>query len=123
MDWFEVIVPILVIAAFAYGAFGQIKESIAVAKSVPWDSTNDKRIIIGTHLFSLSYVGFVLALIVNLTVYNYSFPQPASTANAASLTAFYCFLMMFVAELGITPKRQGPKKLPSFKLNSFRFKP
>ena len=123
MDWFEGIVPILVIAAFAYGAFGQIKESIAVAKSVPWDSTNDKRIIIGTHLFSLSYVGFVLALIVNLTVYNYSFPQPASTANAASLTAFYCFLMMFVAELGIMPKRQGPKKLPSFKLNSFRFKP
>lgn len=123
MDWFEGIVPILVIAAFAYGAFGQIKESIAVAKSVPWDSTNDKRIIVGTHLFSLSYVGFVLALIVNLTVYNYSFPQPASTANAASLTAFYCFLMMFVAELGIMPKRQGPKKLPSFKLNSFRFKP
>ena len=123
MDWFEVIVPILIIAAFAYGAFGQIKESIAVAKSVPWDSTNDKRIIIGTHLFSLSYVGFVLALIVNLTVYNHSFPQPASTANAASLTAFYCFLMMFVAELGVMPKRQGPKKLPSFKLNSLRFKP
>lgn len=123
MDWFEVIVPILIIAAFAYGAFGQIKESLAVAKSVPWDSTNDKRIIIGTHLFTLSYVGFVLALIVNLAVYNHSFPQPASTANAASLTAFYCFLMMFVAELGIMPKRQGPKKLPSFKLNSLRFKP
>ncbi len=123
MDWFEVIVPILIIAAFAYGAFGQIKESIAVAKSVPWDSTNDKRIIVGTYLLSLSYLGFVLALIVNLAVYNYSFPQPASTANAASLTAFYCFLMMFVAELGIMPKRQGPKKLPSFKLNSLRFKP
>ncbi|MDE4085814.1 hypothetical protein PO902_12295 [Planococcus maritimus] len=123
MDWFGVIVPILVIAAFAYGAFGQVKESLVVAKSVPWDSTNDKRIIVGTHLFTLSYVGFVLALIVNLTVYNYSFPQPASTANAASLTAFYCFLMMFVAELGIMPKRQGPKKLPSFKLNSLRFKP
>lgn len=123
MDWFEVIVPILIIAAFAYGAFGQIKESIAVAKSVPWDSTNDKRIIVGTYLLSLSYLGFVLALIVNLAVYNYSFPQPASTANAASLTAFYCFLMMFVAELGIMPKCQGPKKLPSFKLNSLRFKP
>lgn len=115
MDWFEVIVPILIIAAFAYGAFGQIKESLVVAKSVPWDSTNDKRIIVGSHLLTFSYAGFVLALIVNLAVYNYAFPQPASTANAASLTAFYCLLMMFVAELGIMPKRQGPKKLYSIR--------
>ncbi|ALS76328.1 hypothetical protein M1Q06_12920 [Planococcus sp. 11815] len=123
MEWLVDLVPILIIAGFAYGAFGQIKQSIAVAKSVPWDSTNDKRIIVGSHLFTLSYAGFVVALIVNLAVYNYSFPQPASTANAASLTAFYCLLMMFVAELGIMPKRQGPKELPSFKLNSLRFKP
>ncbi|WP_211654949.1 hypothetical protein [Planococcus alpniumensis] len=115
MEWLIDLVPILIIAAFAYGAFGQIKESLVVAKSVPWDSTNDKRIIVGNHILTLSYVGFVLALIVNLAVYNYSFPQPASTANAASLTAFYCLLMMFVAELGIMPKRQGPKKLYSIR--------
>ncbi|PKG44834.1 MULTISPECIES: hypothetical protein [unclassified Planococcus (in: firmicutes)] len=115
MQWLVDLVPVLIIAGFAYGAFGQIKESIVVAKSVPWDSTNDKRIIVGSHLLTFSYAGFVLALIVNLAVYNYAFPQPASTANAASLTAFYCLLMMFVAELGIMPKRQGPKKLYSIR--------
>lgn len=110
MEWWINIVPILIIGAFAYGAFKQIKESISVVKVVPWDSTNHKRLIVGHYLFSLSYVGFVVALIVNLAVYNYTFPQPYSTANAASMTAFYCLLMMFVAELGVMPKRQGPNE-------------
>ena len=110
MEWWINIVPILIIGAFAYGAFKQIKESISVVKSVTWDSTNHKRLIVGHYLFSLSYVGFVVALIVNLAAYNYSFPQPYSTANAASMTAFYCLLMMFVAQLGVMPKRQGPNE-------------
>ncbi|MEZ0482078.1 hypothetical protein [Planococcus sp. SSTMD024] len=42
MEWLVRLVPILIIAGIAYGAFGQIKQSFFIAKSVQWNPTNAK---------------------------------------------------------------------------------
>ena len=114
--WFENAIPILFICFFIYGLAKQIQQSALLHKSALPSNSFNKRLLLGNHLFSFAFAGFVILLILNVFLYMGILPQIQSVGNTVSLFSFLFLLLMFVFKFAVIPKdpqhslRSVPKK-------------
>lgn len=106
MAWFDLIIPLLFIALFVYGLAKQFQQSMLLHKTVSPSSAFNKRLLIGNHLYTLSFAGFVILLILNAFVYTGILPQTQLLGNTVSLTGFLFLVLMFIFKFGVIPKDQ-----------------
>ena len=104
MAWFENVFPILFILIFMYGLAKQLQQSFLLHKTVSPSSSFNKRLLIGNHLFSFAFAGFVIILVLNALIYTGALPQTQSAGNKVSLVGFLFVLLMFVFKLAVIPK-------------------
>lgn len=117
MAWFENIFPVLFILVFIYGLAKQLQQSVLLHKTVSPSSSYNRRLLIGNHLFSIAFAGFVIILVLNALVYTGVLFQTQSAGNAVSLAGFLFLLLMFVFKFAVIPKDpQNP--LPTIPKNS-----
>ncbi|QDY46468.1 hypothetical protein FK545_17270 [Planococcus glaciei] len=65
MEWLNYVVPILFICMFIYGFVKQVQQSVLLYKIVSPNNPFNKRMLLGNHLYSFSFGGFVTLLILN----------------------------------------------------------
>lgn len=104
MAWLENVFPVLFILIFIYGLAKQLKQSVLLQKTVSPSSSFNKRLLIGNHLFSFAFAGFVIVLVLNALVYTEVLPQTQSAGNTVSLAGFLFVLLMFVFKFAVIPK-------------------
>ncbi|ANU09665.1 hypothetical protein A1A1_15548 [Planococcus antarcticus DSM 14505] len=104
MEWLNYVIPILFICLFIYGLVKQVQQSVLLRKAVLPDRSFNKRVLVGNHLYSFSFGGFVFLLILNAFVYVGVFPQTQQVGNTVSLLSFLFLLFMFVSKFVIIPK-------------------
>lgn len=106
MEWVSLLIPILFICLFIYGLVKQVQNSILLLKTVSPTNPYSKRLLLGNHLLSFSFGGFVFLLILNVFVYTGVLPQSQQFGNTVSLFSFLFLLLMFISKFGIIPKAQ-----------------
>ena len=106
MFWFDYVVPILFIYLFIYGLVKQVQQSALLHKTVLPHTPFNKRLLIGNHLYSFSFGGFVLLLILNVFVYLGILPQTQQVGNTVSLITFLSLLLMFISKFTVIPRDQ-----------------
>lgn len=107
MASFETVLPVLFILIFIYGLAKQLRQSLLLHKAVPPSSSYHRRLLIGNHLFSFAFAGFVIVLVLNALVYTGAQPQTEAAGNKVSLAGFLFVLLMFIFKFAIIPK--GPQ--------------
>lgn len=115
MGWFNYVFPMLFIGLFIYGFMKQVQQSLFLNKTVSPDSPSNKRLLAGNHLFSFSFGGFVLLLMLNIFVNVGILPQTQQIGNTISLVSFLFLLLMFISKFAIIPKVQVHSIRPLYK--------
>lgn len=115
MGWFNIVFPMLFISLFMYGFMKQLQQSLFLNKTISPTSPFNKRLLAGNHLFSFSFGGFVLLLILNIFVYVEILPQTQQIGNAISLVSLLFLLLMFISKFAIIPKVQVHSVRPLYK--------
>ncbi|ETP68145.1 hypothetical protein G159_13895 [Planococcus glaciei CHR43] len=106
MEWLNYVVPILFICMFIYGFVKQVQQSVLLYKIVSPNNPFNKRMLLGNHLYSFSFGGFVTLLILNGFFYLGVLPQIEQIGNTVSLVSFLFLLLMFISKFAIIPKDQ-----------------
>ena len=112
MEWFTNAVLTLFICAFIYGLVKQVQYSLLLQRTVVPNNRFNKRLLIGNHLYSFAFAGFVLLLFLNAFVYFEILPQTEQAGNAVSLIGQLFVLFMFIFKFAVIPKEPFQPLLP-----------
>ena len=115
MVWIDYVVPILFVCLFVYGLVKQVQQSAVLHKTVLPDTPFNKRLLIGNYLYSFSFGGFILLLILNVFVYLGILPQNQQVSNTVSIITFLFLLLMFISKFAVIPKNHFQSLRPILK--------
>jgi nitrate/nitrite transporter NarK len=115
MEWHNYVIPVLFICLFIYGYVKQVQQSVLLHKTVSPNHPFNKRLVLGNHLYSFSFGGFVSLLILNGFFYLGMLPQTQQIGNTISLVSILFLLSMFISKFVIIPKDQFQYLPPLFK--------
>ena len=115
MEWLNYVIPILFICLFTYGFVKQVQQSVLLHKTVFPNNPFNKRLVLGNHLYSFSFGGFVSLLILNVFFYLGVLPQTQQIGNTVSLVSFLFLLLMFISKFAIIPKDQFHSLRPIYR--------
>ena len=104
MEGLNFIIPVLFICLFVYGFLKQVQQSVFLYKTVLPNSRFNRRLLLGNHLYSFSFGGFVFLLLLNAFAYVGALPQTQQFGNTVSLISLLFLLLMFILKFAIIPK-------------------
>lgn len=104
MIWFSSIVLFVFIGSFVYGLIKQLRYSALLKRTVVPDTEAGKRLLYGNYLYSFTFAGFMVFVLLNAFVFLGILPRTQSTGNAASLIAMLFLLLMAVSKFVLIPK-------------------
>lgn len=94
----EYLLAAVMVILLAYGLIKQIQQTITVKKSNKRMMYKYKRALIGNYVTSISFIGFSVSLMLNIT--------NTLSQNATALTSFSFLAILLIAKFGVTPKQQ-----------------
>lgn len=97
------VVVALLIIGFTYGLVKQVQHTIAVQNSNK--TVNYKRTLLGNYLTCISFAGFLISFILNVSVAMQIIQSGAITSNNTSASCFMFLAILLIAKFGITPKK------------------
>ena len=104
MIWFSSVVILAFIGSFVYELIKQLRYSALLKRTVLPNNEYNKRLLHGNDLYSFSFAGFMVLLLVNAFVFWGILPRTQGTGNAASLIAMLFLLLMAVSKFVLIPK-------------------
>lgn len=106
MTWFSSGVLLIFISSFVFGLIGQLRYSAWLKRTVLPNNEFNKRLLRGNDLYSFSFAGFLVFVLVNALVFWGILPRTEGAGNAASLIAMLFLSLMAVSKFALIPKKE-----------------
>lgn len=97
---YEYFLFVVVFILLAYGLMKQIKQTFTIQKSNDKSVFKYKRALVGNYITSISFLGFFISLMLNLT--------NTLSQNHTALTSFAFLIILLISKFGVTPKQEKP---------------
>ncbi|REB10093.1 hypothetical protein DVB69_04620 [Sporosarcina sp. BI001-red] len=88
----------LLVIGFSYGLVKQIQHTLSIRKANK--TANYKRTLFGNYLTCISFAGFLVSYVLNVSAAKSSM----ITSNGTSASCFIFLMVILIAKFGITPK-------------------
>lgn len=109
----------LTILGFGYALMWQIRDTLAIKRTVKWETQADKKRLAGHYLMAVSFAGFFGSYLLNVSVGMLMLVKPETVQHAlinSNTTGLACFLFLaifFISKFWVVPKKE--KSIPLLK--------
>ncbi|VDG97730.1 Uncharacterised protein [Lysinibacillus sphaericus] len=95
-------VVVLLVIGFSFGLVKQIQHTLNLQKANKTD--NYKRLLFGNYLACITFAGFLVSYVLNVTVAMQIIKSITITSNSTSVSCFIFLLLVLITKFGIIPK-------------------